>query len=71
MPSLAQTRLDAYLAAEQKILQGQIVKFENRELTMLNISHVREMIAQLQRAVNAETARAQGRRSGIILADCS
>jgi hypothetical protein len=62
VPTVNQTRLDAYLAAETKILGGQTVRFGERQLTLADLSEVRREIAILQAAVRREQAGAHGGR---------
>lgn len=65
MASDAQARLDAYKAAETKLLTtGQAVKVFGREMTRADLAEIRRAIAELQRTVNAETTRARGNLAG-------
>jgi hypothetical protein len=58
VPTVNQQRLDAYLAAETKILaNGQSVRVGDRELTLANMEHVREEIRKLQALVDREAGR--------------
>jgi flagella basal body P-ring formation protein FlgA len=69
VPTITQTRLDAYLAAEAKILAGQSVRHGDRQLTMADLSEVRKEIATLQAAVRREEAAAAGRGGRFSQAD--
>jgi hypothetical protein len=65
MASDAQTRLDAYKAAEASLLKsGQAVKVMGREMTRADLGEITRMIAVLQRSVNAEATRASGQLAG-------
>ena len=64
MSTDTQQRLAAYKAAELQILQGQTVRFGERELTRADLREVRRAIGELQRAVNHETARTRGSLAG-------
>lgn len=65
VPTLNQTRLDAYVAAEVKILAGQSVRMGERYLQYADLEQVRAEIARLQRVVKQEQDAAAGRVSGI------
>jgi hypothetical protein len=71
VPTANQTRLDAYLAAEVKILTGQSVTIDGRSLTRADLSVVTKQIAVLQTAVNQELAAAAGRGGRFSQADFS
>lgn len=53
-------RLLRYLDAETAILNGQTVRFGDRQLTMADLAQVQAGIRELQRAVASETAGAGG-----------
>lgn len=61
MPTTAETRLAAYLAAEAAILQAQEARRGDRSHRMAELSVVQQQIARLQAQVNREQARAAGR----------
>lgn len=69
MPTINQTRLDAYVAAEAKILVGQSVTFDGRSLARANLAEVRNEIARLQAIVAREQAAAAGRGGRFSQAD--
>ena len=69
MATINQTRLDAYLAAEQKILLGQSVRFGERQLQRADLAEVRKQISILQVAVDREAASAAGRGGRFSQAD--
>lgn len=69
MPSSNQTRLDAYIAAEEKILAGQSVRFGDRQLQRADLEFVQKQIAILQAAVERENASALGRGGRFSQAD--
>lgn len=60
MPSVAETRLAAYLAAEAAILQAQEARSGDRTHRMAELSAVQKQITQLQAQVSREQARAAG-----------
>lgn len=61
MPTINAQRLEAYLAAELKILRGQSTRFGDRQLTRADLAEVRAEINRLQ----AICARARlGSRAG-------
>lgn len=60
MPSVAQTRLAAYLAAEAAILQAQESRRGDRTHRMAELDAVRKQIDLLQAQVSREQARAAG-----------
>lgn len=62
--STTEARLAAYLAAEQKILMGQEVRYEDKSLKNTDLREVRDQIDKLQRQLARERAAANG-RSGI------
>ena len=68
MSTANELRLQSYLDAEQKILRGQSVRFENRQVTRADLGEIRRGIATLQKLVNAEKEKAAGRRPGVLLA---
>lgn len=55
-----QTRLDAYLAAEQAILQAQEVSASGRAQKMAALADVRAQIDKLQLQLSREQAKAAG-----------
>ena len=55
-----QTRLDAYLAAEQAILQAQEISSQGRAQKMASLADVRAQIDKLTAQLNRETAAAAG-----------
>lgn len=66
MPTVNETRLTAYLAAEARVLAGgQSVKIATsngeRSITLADIKWLQGQINMLQRAVSAEQAAASGR----------
>jgi hypothetical protein len=69
VPTLNQTRLDAYVAAEEKILAGQSVRMGERYLQLADLEQVRDEINLLQRKVAQEQAAAAGRVSGVCQAN--
>lgn len=62
-----QTRLDAYKAAELKILDGQSVEMNGRRLAYADLQEVRRAITQLERKLAREATPG----SNIKLADFS
>lgn len=60
MPSVAETRLAAYLAAEAAILQAQEARSGDRAHRMAELSAVQQQITLLQSQVSREQARAAG-----------
>lgn len=60
MPSVAETRLAAYLAAEAAILQAQEARSGDRTHRMAELSAVQKQITLLQVQVSREQARAAG-----------
>lgn len=62
MATINQTRLEAYLAAEQKILLSQSVRLEGREVRRADLADVRAEINKLQILVAREQAAARGNR---------
>ncbi len=60
MPSVAETRLAAYLAAEAAILQAQEARSGDRTHRMAELAEVRQAIDRLQAQVSREQARAAG-----------
>ena len=63
VPTINQTRLDAYLAAERKILQGQSVRFGDRELRRADLAEIRKEIGLLQAVVSRDLTGRGGRFS--------
>lgn len=61
MPTQAETRLDAYLAAEAAILQAQEVRGGDSAHRMTELRDVRDQIDRLQRQIAREAAAARGR----------
>jgi hypothetical protein len=57
----AQTKLDAYLAAEEKILLGQKVAIDGQELTRANLEFVQRGVTLWDERVKALTRTATGR----------
>jgi hypothetical protein len=60
MPSVAETRLAAYLAAETAILQAQEARSGDRTHRMAELAEVRKAIDVLQAQVSREQVRAAG-----------
>lgn len=60
MPSVAETRLAAYLAAEAAILQAQEARSGDRMHRMAELQSVQKQITLLQAQVSREQARAAG-----------
>ena len=60
MPSVAETRLAAYLAAEAAILLAQEARSGDRTHRMAELSAVQKQITLLQAQVSREQARAAG-----------
>lgn len=60
MPTVAETRLSAYLAAEAAILQAQESRRGDRTHRMAELDAVRKQIDLLQAQVSREQARAAG-----------
>lgn len=54
--STTQERLDAYQAAELKVLAGQRVRYGERDLTLADLAEIRKAISQLQQQLRVETA---------------
>lgn len=69
MPTINKIRLDAYVAAEAKILGGQSVRFGDRELRRADLSEIRAEIGKLQMLVAREDANACGRGGRFSQAD--
>lgn len=53
--STTQQRLDAYLAAELKVLRGQSVRLGDRDLTRADLAEIRKAINQIKAELAAET----------------
>jgi len=66
--SQATDMLAAYIAAEMAVLAGQSFQFGQRQLTLADLSDIREGRAEWQQRVNAEAATTAGRAS-FALAD--
>lgn len=60
MPSITETRLAAYLAAETAILQAQEARSGDRTHRMAELAEVRKAIDQLQAQLGREQARTAG-----------
>lgn len=60
MPSVTQSRLDAYLAAERAILEAQEIRGGDRAHRMTELAEVRDQIDKLQRQLSREQGRARG-----------
>lgn len=60
MPSVAETRLAAYLAAEAAILQAQEARSGDRTHRMAELASVQKQITLLQAQVSREQSRAAG-----------
>lgn len=60
MPSVTETRLASYLAAEAAILKAQEVRNGDRSFRQTELKDVRDQIDKLQRQLNRETAQAAG-----------
>ncbi len=60
MPTVAETRLAAYLAAEAAILQAQEVRGGDRARRMAELASVQKQITLLQAQVSREQSRAAG-----------
>jgi len=57
----AQTKLDAYLAAEEKILLGQAVQIDGQTLTRANLEMVQRGVSTWDARVKVLTSKASGR----------
>jgi hypothetical protein len=60
MPTVNETRLERYLAAEEKILAGQSFQFGDRRLQRADLQFVQSEISRLQAAVNYEKSGRRG-----------
>ena len=60
-PAQAQTKLDAYLAAEEKILLGQKVEIDGQALTRANLEMVQAGVTVWNQRVRDLTAQSAGR----------
>ena len=60
MPSVTETRLNAYLAAEISILKAQEVRNGDRTFRQTELREVRQQIDQLQKQLAREQAAAAG-----------
>ncbi len=65
--TIANTHLDAWLAADLAVSNGQSYSIADRQLTYGNISEIRTQIAYWQRMIDGLTASAAG-GSGVALA---
>lgn len=61
-----QTRLDAYLATEQRILKAQEVRGGDRTFRQAELAEVRVAIKELQVQVSRETNAARGQRFSLV-----
>jgi hypothetical protein len=59
--TVAQTRLEAYLAAEAKILLGQSVQLDGQTLTRANLADVQRGIALWETRLKTASLTASGR----------
>lgn len=67
--TIAQTHLDAWLAADLAVSQGQAYTIENRSLTRADAKMILDRISYWQNVVNALTAQnAGGKSPGIRVA---
>ena len=57
----AQSKLDAYLAAEEKILRGQSVTIDGETLTRANLDMVQRGVATWDQRVKSLSSRGAGR----------
>jgi hypothetical protein len=64
----AQQMLEKYIEAELAVLDGRSVTFGGRNLTMVDLSQIRDGRKEWERRVNAEAQAANGGRSGHSLA---
>lgn len=65
-----QARLEAYEAAELKILKGQAVRFGDRQLQMADLGEVRRAISDLKAQLAREQQASRGHSSiGYSVAD--
>lgn len=71
MTTATETRLQAYLTAETKILGGQEVRFGDRWLKMTDLAMVQKQIALLQAQVAREAGASAGRGGRFSQADFS
>jgi hypothetical protein len=71
VPTDNQARLDAYLAAEAKILGGQVVRMGDRQLQRADLAEIRAEIKILQAVVAREQSAAAGRGGRFSQADFS
>lgn len=65
MSITAQKMVDFYIDAEVKVLAGQSVKFNGRELTRVDLKQIRDGRTEWERKLNAQR---RGRRGGFSLA---
>ena len=71
VPTATETRLQAYLDAETKILGGQEVRFGERSLKLADLAMVQKQIGILQGQVAREAATTAGRGGRFSQADFS
>ncbi|PJJ97039.1 hypothetical protein CO615_10440 [Lysobacteraceae bacterium NML75-0749] len=71
MSSAARQLLDAYIAAELKILAGQSYQIDGRRLQLANLAEVQAERRRLERVVADEEAAARGGGSRFAQADFS
>ena len=64
--TIAQAKLDAYLAAETAVLSGQAYTIEGRELKRANLAEIQTGIDIWNQRVQRLSARAGGRSAAIV-----
>lgn len=64
--SIAQAKLDAYLAAETAVLSGQSYEIEGRKLVRANLREIQDGIDIWNQRVQRLSARAAGRSAAIV-----
>ena len=64
--SIAQAKLDAYLAAETAVLSGQSYEIEGRKLVRANLREIQDGIDIWNQRVQRLSARASGRSAAIV-----
>lgn len=64
--SIAQAKLDAYLAAETAVLSGQSYEIEGRKLVRANLREIQAGIDIWNQRVQRLSARAGGRSAAIV-----
>lgn len=64
--AVAQARLEAYLAAELKVLEGQSYEIGGRRLTRADLSEIRAGVDAWNARVQALGGRAAGRARAIV-----